>query len=102
MPKPKEAEVESNTGMQTYYNITFVIFGMLSLYCFNFYTTYEKINCLIDNSELDPPKRRFLDTRPLYMQQLEDDYFELDEEDGHPNFMSNPVGSVRASYRRHM
>ena len=51
----KEEEAESNSGMQTYYNITFVIFLLLSLYCFNFYTTYESINCLIDNSELDPP-----------------------------------------------
>ncbi len=57
MPKPKEAEVEANNGMQTYYNITFVVFGLLSLYCFDFYTKYELINCLVDNSELDPPKR---------------------------------------------
>lgn len=58
----KEVEAESNNGMQTYYNITFVLFGLLSLYCFNFEGTYGKLNCLIDNSELDPPKktRRFL------------------------------------------
>jgi hypothetical protein len=113
MPKPKEAEVEANNGMQTYYNITFVIFGLLSLYCFDFYTKYELINCLVDNSELDPPDpdakptppaalRRFLE--PLYKQQLTEDFGEswIDDYGEHPSFMTNPIGSVRGSYRRHM
>jgi hypothetical protein len=40
MPKPKKEEADSNNGMSGYYMTTFLMFGLLSLYCFNFFMKY--------------------------------------------------------------
>mmetsp|Transcript_8970 Transcript_8970/g.15184 ORF Transcript_8970/g.15184 Transcript_8970/m.15184 type:complete len:85 (+) Transcript_8970:17-271(+) len=50
-PKPREEAAENN-GMQRYYLITFVMFGMLSVYCYGFASTWETYTCLI-NDELE-------------------------------------------------
>ena len=50
MPKPKKEEADSNNGMSTYYLSTFFLFGLLSVYCFNFYSKWGQAQCLIDDS----------------------------------------------------
>ena len=49
MPKPKTEEAESNNGMSTYYLATFFLFGLLSLYCLNFYMTWKDVVCLVED-----------------------------------------------------
>ena len=48
-PKKKE-EAEANNGMSTYYLSTFFMFGLLSIYCFNFYSKWGGSQCMIDDS----------------------------------------------------
>ena len=50
MPKPKKEEADSNNGMSGYYMTTFLMFGLLSLYCFQFYSTWGGSQCMIDDS----------------------------------------------------
>ena len=53
MPKPKNEEAEMNTGMQTYYFTTAVVFGLLSVYCLLYYLSYMDMTCIAnDTSEV--------------------------------------------------
>ena len=43
-------KASENNGMQIYYIITFLLFGLLSVSCFNFSFTWETHTCLTENS----------------------------------------------------
>ena len=45
----KIEETEKNTNMAKYYNLTFVIFGLLALYCLDFYLTWGGATCLVND-----------------------------------------------------
>ena len=46
MPATKNDAPEYN-GMRTYYLITFMVFGLLSLNCFGFSGTWASMTCLV-------------------------------------------------------
>jgi hypothetical protein len=47
--KKKKDEAASNNGMQNYYLISCLIFGLLSFYCFTFWNTWNTGTCLYND-----------------------------------------------------